>query len=115
MSGLVRAAAVALSLTATGCAIHPLPEDVTGVDTYHIVRRIRCEARDTLRTIVTEWLAKLAAKTGDPLLQQLASQYESKPASISSFIMISSKGLDTPRSDLRSNCSTIPALLIFSI
>ena len=38
-------AAIALSFFAGGCAIHPLPEDVTGVDTYHIVRQIRCEAR----------------------------------------------------------------------
>jgi len=82
---LLRAAAVALSIVATGCAIHPLPEDVTGVDTYHIVRQIRCEARDALRTIVIEWLAKLAAKTSDQLLQQLALQYESNPASINTF------------------------------
>jgi len=29
-----------------GCAIHPLPEDVTGVKTYIIVRQIRCETRE---------------------------------------------------------------------
>jgi hypothetical protein len=82
---LIRAAATALSMAIAGCSIHPLPEDVTGVNTYHIVRQIRCEARDTLRTIITEWLEKLAAKTSDPLLQQLASQYRANPASFNSF------------------------------
>jgi hypothetical protein len=31
-----------------GCAIHPLPDDVTGVSTANIVRKIRCEARDAV-------------------------------------------------------------------
>src|SRR4051812_43739321 len=26
-----------------GCSVHPLPEDVTGLSTYNIVRQIRCE------------------------------------------------------------------------
>lgn len=30
------------------CSIHPLPEDVTGVSTSVIVRKIRCEARDAV-------------------------------------------------------------------
>jgi hypothetical protein len=30
------------------CAIHPLPEDVTGYNTNDIVRKIRCEARDAI-------------------------------------------------------------------
>ena len=34
-----------------GCAIHPLPENVTGVRTPQIVQRNRCEARDALRHI----------------------------------------------------------------
>jgi len=33
-------------LLLTGCAIHPLPDDVTGVSTYNIVRQIRCETRE---------------------------------------------------------------------
>ncbi len=32
-----------------GCAIHPLPENVTGVPTILIVSRIRCEARDAIK------------------------------------------------------------------
>src|SRR6201991_5186395 len=78
------AAAIALSFFAAGCAIHPLPEDVTFVDTYHIVRQIRCEARETVRLEVIKWLNKMA-KFGDALAQQLALQYESDPESISSF------------------------------
>lgn len=77
-------AAIALSFLAGGCAIHPLPEDVTGVDTYHIVRQIRCEARETIRLEVLRWLEKMAA-AGDPLSQRLLLQYDSDPDSISSF------------------------------
>ena len=34
-----------MALVLSGCAIHPLPEDVTGVNSYIIVRQIRCETR----------------------------------------------------------------------
>src|SRR5262249_1953846 len=44
-----------LAFTLGACAIHPLPEDVTGWDpsgrkndTYLIVRKIRCEAREAI-------------------------------------------------------------------
>ena len=37
-----------LSLGLTACAIHPLPEDVTGMKTTQIVHRIRCEALDAV-------------------------------------------------------------------
>src|SRR5260370_37723493 len=33
------------SLTLIGCAIHPLPEDVSRKATYDIVDKIRCEAK----------------------------------------------------------------------
>jgi hypothetical protein len=39
---------VALSGSFGACAIHPLPENVTGVKTAGIVHRIRCEARDAV-------------------------------------------------------------------
>jgi len=39
---------IALSFSLTACAIHPLPENVTGVKTTQIVHRIRCEARDAV-------------------------------------------------------------------
>lgn len=86
MSGVaLRAAAVAVSLVAAGCSIHPVTEDVTGVDTLDIVKQIRCETRDSLRSLVIIWLARQGALTGDPLLQSLAAQYQSNPASINTF------------------------------
>jgi hypothetical protein len=81
MKKLFFVAGVAASFVASGCSIHPLPEDVTGVSTYHIVRQIRCEARDTLRRIVIKYLHRL----DDPVAQQLAWQYENDPASINGF------------------------------
>jgi hypothetical protein len=38
-----------ISLAAASCALHPLPEDVTGYNTSMIVRKIRCEAREAIR------------------------------------------------------------------
>src|SRR5262249_30765977 len=84
----VLAALAALPLF-SGCAIHPLPEDFSGVDTYHIVRQIRCEARETLRTVVIVWLENLARdhdhQAGDPIARRLVDQYKSNPDSISNF------------------------------
>jgi hypothetical protein len=56
MSRSLFAAAICLVVSASGCAIHPLPEDVTGVSTYHIVRRIRCEARQAVIDTLVGWL-----------------------------------------------------------
>jgi hypothetical protein len=39
---------IALSFGLSACAIHPIPENVTGVKTTQIVHRIRCEARDAV-------------------------------------------------------------------
>jgi hypothetical protein len=39
-----------------GCAIHPLPDDVTGVTTYNIVRQIRCEARQAIFDFAVDYL-----------------------------------------------------------
>jgi len=77
-------AAIAMSFFAGGCAIHPLPEDVTGVDTYHIVRQIRCETRETVRKKVLIWLADMASH-GNPRAQELSLKYESDPEAISTF------------------------------
>lgn len=84
------AAAAALSLSLfSGCAIHPLPEDVTGVTTYHIVRQIRCEAREALRTMVIDWLTELGAdhptQPGDPRARYLAELYQTNPEEFSKF------------------------------
>ena len=40
--------------------VDPVPEDVTGVDTYHIVRQIRCESREAIRLALINWLADVA-------------------------------------------------------
>jgi hypothetical protein len=39
-----RTASVGISVGLAGCAIHPLPENVTGVTTEMIAKKIRCEA-----------------------------------------------------------------------
>jgi hypothetical protein len=44
------------ALSVSGCALHPLPEDVTGVPTHTIVRQIRCEARAAVKDNLTDWL-----------------------------------------------------------
>ena len=75
---------VVLSFFIGGCAIHPVPQDVTGIDTYDIVRQIRCEARETIREEVITWLKKLAA-FGDARAQQLVLQYDTDPELISNF------------------------------
>ena len=78
----------ALSLL-LGCAIHPVPEDVTGVDTYDIVRQIRCETREAIRKAVIDWLTDLGqdheSQPGVPLARKLALQYANEPDSISTF------------------------------
>lgn len=51
---ICRAAVISFALG--GCAIHPLPEDVTGASTNDIVRKIRCEARDAVRAKLAAWL-----------------------------------------------------------
>jgi hypothetical protein len=76
--------AIAISCIVSGCAIHPVPENVTHVSTYHIVRQIRCETREAIRWAIIDWLDSLA-KNGDVIAQQLVLQYKSDPESITSF------------------------------
>ncbi|TFZ54959.1 hypothetical protein E4V01_24180 [Methylorubrum sp. Q1] len=53
VDGLARNVRVALVAATTGmfagCSIQPLPEDVTALDTKSIVRKINCEAQDSLK------------------------------------------------------------------
>jgi hypothetical protein len=49
-------AAAGFAFVLTGCAIHPLPEDVSGVPTYVIVRQIRCETRQAVIENAIHWL-----------------------------------------------------------
>lgn len=41
-------AAIVGAAVLSGCAIHPLPDDVAQISTYYIVRQIRCEARQAV-------------------------------------------------------------------
>ncbi len=52
-----------LGVLCGGCSMHPLPEDVTPLNTYQIVQKIRCEVRDSLRLFVIG-----ALKKSDPII-----------------------------------------------
>jgi hypothetical protein len=54
---------VLVGLFCGGCSTHPLPEDVTPLNTYQIVQKIRCEVRDSLRSFVIG-----ALKRSDPIV-----------------------------------------------
>ena len=75
---------MAAALLASGCSIHPVPADVTGVDTKDIVKQIRCETRaaltDEIRAQVKKWAA-----AGSPEAETLSRRYESDPAAIEDF------------------------------
>ncbi|RTM15099.1 MAG: hypothetical protein EKK33_02690 [Bradyrhizobiaceae bacterium] len=78
--------AAALLMLAPGCSIHPVPEDVTHVTTYHIVRQIRCETRQALIDFVKRQLGRQA--TGpehDAIANKLLLRYEREPESIKNF------------------------------
>jgi hypothetical protein len=45
-----------LALFEAGCAIHPLPENVTGINTNNIAFHIRCEARDAAKNAAIAFL-----------------------------------------------------------
>jgi hypothetical protein len=67
-------AAVAVASLMAGCAIHPEPEDVTGIDTPGIVKQIRCETRDAARKLILEQLAYMAGRN-DQTAQDLLASY----------------------------------------
>lgn len=69
--------AVVAGLLLKGCAIHPLPENTTGVKTYDIVRSVRCEARDALRKKIIAFLAQVG---GDPAATDYALLLQENPA-----------------------------------
>jgi hypothetical protein len=56
MSSAKRVAFASAVFVLGACAIHPLPEDVTGVSTYYIVRQIRCETREAIIRSALVWL-----------------------------------------------------------
>jgi hypothetical protein len=56
MSPVNKLLSAILACAVGGCAIHPLPQDVTGVKTSEIVRKIRCEARQAVIDGRIRWL-----------------------------------------------------------
>jgi hypothetical protein len=55
-----------------GCAIHPLPENVTRETTYDIVQKIRCEGREAVDNIAL----RLVRKSTDPFTLEWADRVE---------------------------------------
>lgn len=56
MQKLHRVALGCLLLSSAGCAVHPLPQNYSGVDTADIVRHVRCEARSAVEDNIIQWL-----------------------------------------------------------
>src|SRR5579871_6686866 len=84
--GVVAAAAASFL---AGCAIHPVPEDVTGVTTYDIARQIRCEIREAAKERVLTEIRSLAMGTpyraADRQAQRLWARYGDGGEDISTF------------------------------
>jgi hypothetical protein len=80
----IAAVATAASLMA-GCAIHPEPQDVTGVTTPNIVKQIRCETRDAAREIIRKELERLATAGSNATARDLLAQYAANPDLMTGF------------------------------
>jgi len=81
-------AVTALSCVLASCAIHPLPEDVTGLTTYEIVRQIRCEAREAVVELAIGWLtADENLKDGkvDPASRRIGIEFAEHARPIQTF------------------------------
>lgn len=79
MPYIARAMLMSAGLALSSCAIHPLPEDVTGLTTNDIVRQIRCETREAARQLILEEFDLRAKREGDPaspLARSLLAQYD---------------------------------------
>jgi hypothetical protein len=76
-------AATAIGGPVGGCAIHPLPEDVTGVPTYLIVRQIRCETR---KAVIDSALGALTSdRRVDPASRAIAEEFKEGGRPIQQF------------------------------
>src|SRR5947208_1231572 len=78
------ATVLAASLMA-GCAIHPVPEDVTGLRTEDIVKQIRCETRDAARTVIKKILSGMATDGNSLIARDLLAEFEANPESMTTF------------------------------
>ena len=65
---LLRCLSIAVSaMSLTGCAIHPLPDDISRETTYSIIQKIRCEAKAQVIVEVRE----LLLRSRSPIVQSL--------------------------------------------
>lgn len=64
-----------LPILLNACSVQPLPQDYSGVDTYGIVRQVRCEMRSAIQDNLIQWLNG----TNRPDLQQLARHFSLDP------------------------------------
>jgi len=65
---------LATSTLLSSCAIHPLPEDVTGIKTEYLANHIRCEARYSISTAIGKYLSYFKA---DPVATLLSERLHS--------------------------------------
>jgi hypothetical protein len=82
MPNSFRVGVIAIALALGGCAIHPLPDDVTGVSTNDIVRKIRCEARDAVRAKLVAWLV---SRGNDERARAIGAELSSGAMSLDTF------------------------------
>lgn len=98
----------AIALTAAAallpsCAIRPLPEDVTRLNTYAIVTRIRCEARDAVLSELIEYLKNSRSNVSP----EIVSQIEKDPNTIANFDRSSLPTSTRKKIDLYSNAAIV--------
>lgn len=75
MANYIPVALLAATLVVSGCSIHPLPEDFSGVSTYTIVRQVRCETRQVVAQAAIGWL--IADERVDPVSRAIGQQFAS--------------------------------------
>jgi hypothetical protein len=84
--------ALSVAAVSSGCAIHPLPEDVASPrnTTYYIVQKIRCEAKDAVRASAVDPLQQAAL---DKILARLVPGKPASPADITAIAATLRPGL----------------------
>jgi hypothetical protein len=70
------------TLWLSGCAVHPLPQDVTGNTTYHVIQKIRCEARDALTKLAVRGLLESNNPSTRLLAKRLEADSDDDPLNI---------------------------------
>jgi hypothetical protein len=67
-----------------GCAIRPLPEQVTGITTFNIAKQIRCETREAVFNVFIKGLADNPKVFGEPA-QRVAEGFRGHPELMDQF------------------------------